>query len=111
MGGGGNRSDKPTGAPPFDPGAFARESESKLAAASAPDSRSFARFGTRASVPWLTISFEELRTLPLDHRAGFIVSLVDGTSSVEMILDVCGISKKIERVRTRSFIDRARALA
>jgi hypothetical protein len=27
--------------------------------------------------------------MPLDHRAGFVVSFVDGTYTVEMILDVC----------------------
>jgi hypothetical protein len=30
-----------------------------------------------------------LRSLPLDHRAGFLVWLVDGTSTVEAILDAC----------------------
>src|SRR5690348_10758345 len=75
-------SDRPTAMPPFDPDAFARESESQLRSArpqklaGATAAESFARFGTKASVPWLTVSFEELRTMPLDHRAGFLVSLV-----------------------------------
>jgi hypothetical protein len=29
----------------------------------------------------------------MDHRAGFILSLIDGASSVDLILDVCGMPK------------------
>ena len=33
----------------------------------------------------------QLRWLSIDHRAGFVLSLVDGVSSLEMILDVSGM--------------------
>ena len=97
-------SDRPTALPPFDPHAFARESESRMTAA-APRSATLqakavaidtedallARFGSRTSIPVLRVAFDEVKTLALDHREGFLLSLVDGASSVEQILDVCGM--------------------
>jgi hypothetical protein len=95
-------SDRPTALPPFDPHAFARESESRIAVA--PVSRiepvrgsgesedeMLARFGSRASVLVLRVAFDEVKTLALDHREGFLLSLIDGASSVEQLLDVCGM--------------------
>ena len=88
-------SDRPTASPPFDPTAFARQSESMLsvraAAKASTGADEFTRFGSMTSIPWLTVPFNDLRTLQLDHRAGFVVSLVDGASTVEMLLDVCGM--------------------
>lgn len=46
------------------------------------------------SVPRLAVTQRELMALPLDHRAGFIVSFVDGTYTVEMILDVCPMPRE-----------------
>jgi len=43
------------------------------------------------AVPWLVITYDELRGLPLDRRAGFVVSLIDGRCSVEMLLDLTGM--------------------
>lgn len=40
-------------------------------------------------VPWLALTLEELRLLPLDARAAYLLSLVDGHCTVEMILDIC----------------------
>lgn len=40
-----------------------------------------------ASVPRLAVSTRELMAMPLDHRAGFIASFVDGKFTVEMIVD------------------------
>lgn len=40
------------------------------------------------AVPTLAMSRGELARLTLDHRAGFILSHVDGVSDVETILDV-----------------------
>lgn len=36
---------------------------------------------------------DQLRWLSLDHRAGFLLSLVDGQSSVEDLLDLCGMPR------------------
>jgi hypothetical protein len=41
--------------------------------------------------PILTLDASELRTRALDHRAGFLVSLIDGSSTVETILDLCAM--------------------
>jgi hypothetical protein len=45
-------------------------------------------------VPRLAVSTNDLKALPLDHRAGFIISFVDGTYSIEMILDVCALRRQ-----------------
>ncbi len=42
-------------------------------------------------MPWLIASQEELLALPLDSRAGVVLSLVDGRCTVEMILDITGL--------------------
>lgn len=47
------------------------------------------------AVPWLIITFDQLRHLPIDPRAGFLVSLIDGRSTVEMITDVAGLPKPL----------------
>jgi hypothetical protein len=44
-------------------------------------------------VPRLAVSLPELMAMRLDHRAGFLVSLVDGTYTLEMILDACAMSR------------------
>ncbi len=42
-------------------------------------------------VPWLVLTYDELRLLPLNSRDGFVLSLVDGRCTVEMILDIAGM--------------------
>jgi hypothetical protein len=49
---------------------------------------------TLASVPRLAVTQSQLMAMPLDHRAGFVVSFVDGTFTVEMILDVCPMPRE-----------------
>lgn len=122
-------SERPTLTPPFDPAAFARESESKLriSVPTLTDPKSSATLRraepmthvmplqreeplfdesdritselplppsvrlTTQSVPVLAMTAAQMRGMPLDHRAGFILSHVDGVSSVETILDVSGM--------------------
>lgn len=90
--------DRPTALPAFDPSEFARASESKLFAAASSEDRhpideAFSRIGTMSSVPWLMVPISEVRTLPLDPRSAFILSLVDGISTVEMIVDMSSIPR------------------
>ena len=47
------------------------------------------------AVPWLVMTLEQIRALPVDHRAGFILSLIDGRCSVEMILDMAGLPEQL----------------
>lgn len=47
-----------------------------------------------AGVPRLAVTPGQLMALPLDHRAGFVVSFVDGTYTIEMILDACAMPRE-----------------
>lgn len=49
------------------------------------------RIGPLDRVPMVMVARDQLRWLSIDHRAGFVLSLVDGVSSLEMILDVSGM--------------------
>jgi hypothetical protein len=46
-----------------------------------------------AGIPDVVMTKEQIVTLPLDARHGFVLSLVDGVMSVADILDVCGIDR------------------
>jgi hypothetical protein len=52
-----------------------------------------AKLGSLERVPVMIVPRTQLRWLSIDHRAGFILSLIDGTSSVEMVLDVSGMPR------------------
>jgi hypothetical protein len=52
-----------------------------------------ARLGPLDRVPMVIVPRAQMRWLSMDHRAGFILSLIDGSSSVEMILDLSGMSR------------------
>jgi hypothetical protein len=51
------------------------------------------RIGSFSRVPVLAISLPDLRRRDLDHRAGFLLSLVDGVSSFEALLDVSAMPR------------------
>jgi len=72
---------------PEDLSAVARESERRFASADS-DVRPVI---SPVSVPWLIVTYDVLQGLPLDPRAGFVVSLVDGRCTVEMLLDISGM--------------------
>lgn len=57
-----------------------------------------ARIGAGSQVLRVMISREELRSLNLDHRAGFLLSCIDGYSSIDEILDVSGM-QELEALR------------
>jgi len=50
-----------------------------------------ARLGSLEQVPMVGVPTEQLRWLTLDHRAGFLLSHVDGVSTLEEILDISGM--------------------
>jgi hypothetical protein len=52
-----------------------------------------ARLGPLERVPMVVVPRAQMRWLSMDHRAGFVLSLIDGSSSIEMILDVSGMPK------------------
>lgn len=49
---------------------------------------------TLEAVPWLDIPYDELLAMPLDARQGFLLSLVDGRCTVEMITDMSGLPRE-----------------
>jgi hypothetical protein len=44
-----------------------------------------------AAHPKVLLSPEELNASELDHREYFLISLLDGATSVEQVLDICGL--------------------
>lgn len=52
-----------------------------------------ARLGPLSQVPHVMLGSDQIRWLTLDHRAGFLLSCIDGSSTVEEILDVAGMPK------------------
>jgi hypothetical protein len=41
----------------------------------------------------IAVSPEQIRWLSLDHKSGFLLSLIDGSSSIEELLDISGMPK------------------
>jgi hypothetical protein len=52
-----------------------------------------ARIGPLDRVPVVVVPRTQMRWLSMDHRAGFVLSLVDGSSTIDMILDVSGMPR------------------
>ena len=52
-----------------------------------------ARLGPLDQVITMVVRPEEVQWLSLDHRAGFLLSLVDGQSTVDEILDISGMTR------------------
>lgn len=52
---------------------------------------------------------EELRWLNLDHRAGFLLSLVDGASTIEELLDISGMPR-LDALRILATLREQRAI-
>jgi hypothetical protein len=45
-------------------------------------------------VPKLKMDPSEIVELPLDHRAGFLLSLIDGKTNVQTIVDISGMPEQ-----------------
>jgi hypothetical protein len=108
------RSHRPTLAPAFDLAEYARESE-RFAKTAEPEgdnpngAPSEVRLITRpqwgqvvtndawlrtvVGAPTVMMSTEALKRLPLDHRAGFILSLMDGSIDLDTLLELCGMDR------------------
>jgi hypothetical protein len=52
-----------------------------------------ARLGSLDQVVTIAVPSDQIRWLTLDHRAGFLLSLVDGGSTVDQILDISGMTR------------------
>jgi hypothetical protein len=69
-----------------------------------------ARIGPLEKVPIVMVPRDQLRWLSIDHKAGFVLSLVDGVSSVEMILDVSGM-QELDALRILSELAQQRIIS
>ena len=49
--------------------------------------------GSLAAIPVVVVSPIELKGFGLDHVSGFLLSLMDGVTDVEMLLDICGLPR------------------
>jgi hypothetical protein len=52
-----------------------------------------ARLGSPAQAVRVAVPNDQIRWLSLDHRAGFLLSLVDGHLTIEELLDISGMSR------------------
>ncbi len=67
------------------------------------------RLGGLDQVISVVLSPEELRWLNLDHRAGFLLSLVDGVSTIEELLDISGMTR-LDALRILAALREQRAI-
>jgi hypothetical protein len=52
-----------------------------------------ARIGLLSQVATVAVPPEQIRWLSLDHRAGFLLSLIDGHSTLDEVLDISGMPR------------------
>jgi hypothetical protein len=52
-----------------------------------------ARLGALSQRVRISVPSDQIRWLSLDHRAGFVLSLIDGSSTVEELLDISGMNR------------------
>ena len=52
-----------------------------------------ARLGSLDQIVAIAVPSDQIRWLTLDHRAGFLLSLIDGGSTVDQILDISGMTR------------------
>lgn len=45
-------------------------------------------------VPKRLMDERSVMSLPLDHRAGFVLTLVDGVTNIRTMTDVCGMTSE-----------------
>jgi hypothetical protein len=55
--------------------------------------------------PVVTMSPQALKRLPLDHRAGFVLSLMDGSLDLEMLVELSGMSRDDALTLVRNLAD------
>ena len=68
------------------------------------------KLGPLDRIPLVAIPREQLRWLTIDHRAGFILSHVDGISNLEEIIDISGMPE-LDALRILSELAQQRIIA
>lgn len=56
------------------------------------------RIGPRRQIPRIAMDARTISSLALDHRAGFLLSFVDGNYTIDDLLDVSGMPR-VETLR------------
>ncbi len=100
------KSERSTTPPVFDPIQYAKDSDARIntgvprsetriitraVSPKALDDEAWAR--TVTGTPGIVLPPDRLRSLPLDHRAGFLLSLMDGTLDLETVVEVSAMSR------------------
>ncbi len=62
--------------------------------------------GSPSSVLVAGLAPEELKSFPLDNVSGFLLSLLDGTTDVESVLDLCGLPRLLALRHLRGLVRR-----
>jgi hypothetical protein len=62
--------------------------------------------GSASAILVVAVSHEELKTLALDNVSGFLLSLMDGATDAETILDICGLPRLLALRHLRSLLER-----
>jgi hypothetical protein len=62
--------------------------------------------GSESAVLVVAVSPDELKRLGLDHVGGFLLSLMDGSTSVDTLLDICGLSRLLALRHLRDLVMR-----
>ncbi len=115
--------DRPTLIPKFDPDAFARDSEVRqrstelapqheeatslsLESRAALERECLAAVGSESTVLTVAVTTDELKRFALDHVSGFLLSLADGSLTVEAIVDASGLPRLLALRHLRNLLDR-----
>ena len=90
-------SDRPTMPPALDMLPEAPQSEVRMA--TRPEMRAAltdeAWAGRMAGSPVVVMGVESLKRLPLDHRAGFLLSLMDGAIDLDTMVEIAGMPRAV----------------
>ena len=71
----------------------AEASEPSKECAAAVEQECLSMIGPLATILVVAVSADELRRSQLDHVGGFLLSLMDGHTNVETLLDLCGLPR------------------
>jgi hypothetical protein len=61
------------------------------------------KLGRLDRVVLVALGDSQLRWLGLDHRSGFLLSRIDGQSTVDELLDICGMPR-LEGLKTLAYL-------
>jgi len=87
---------------------LAADAEDPMANAIIEECRAALRY--RASVPAIASTIKDWTKLELDSRSAFVLSRVDGVTSVEMLLDMCGALQPAEVLHVIDELYKARII-